>query len=296
VLLGTRAVPSLAPGASDNATVTLTLPAGRRAGTQYILAIADGDGADRRDAGGQQPRQPQHPRRRRPAGVELHGAHRQRAGLTIVLTDTTRNAGGGTAPASTTSYYLSADTLLDASDVLLGSRAVPALAAGALDTASVTVTIPAGTATGNWNVFARADSGSVVSETYENNNLTSRALRVGPDMNISSLSAPASVAVGAAFSVTDTTRNAGGGAAPATTTRYYLSTNGVPDAGDVLLGSRPVPALGPGGTDTATVSLTIPAGTATGSYFLIAVADGDGVVVETVETNNFANRGVTVTP
>ena len=82
----------------------------------------------------------------------------------------------------------------------------------------------------------------------------------------------------------------------ATTTRYYLSTNGVPDAGDILLSSRAVPALGPAATDTATVPLIIPAGTASGSYFLIAVADGDGVVVETVETNNFANRGVTVTP
>lgn len=94
--------------------------------------------------------------------------------------------------------------------------------------------------------------------------------------------------------MTDTTRNAGGGTAPATTTRYYLSSNGVPDASDVLLGSRPVPALSPGTTDTATVTLTIPAETAAGSWFVLAVADGEGVVAETNEANNFANRGLVV--
>jgi subtilase family serine protease len=106
--------------------------------------------------------------------------------------------------------------------------------------------------------------------------------------------APASVAAGASFSVTDTTRNSGGGNAPASSTRYLLSTNGVPDAGDVVLGMRAVAALGPGATDTGTVTLSIPAGTAPGSYYLLAVADGDGGVAETNEGNNFTNRSITV--
>jgi hypothetical protein len=102
------------------------------------------------------------------------------------------------------------------------------------------------------------------------------------------------VAAGATLSITETTRNTGGGSAPATTTRYYLSSNGVPDAGDTVLGSRPVPALAPGTTDTATVTLTIPAGTPGGWWYVIAAADGEGAVAETIETNNFANRGLTV--
>jgi subtilase family serine protease len=180
--------------------------------------------------------------------------------------------------------------------VLLGSRAVPSLAPGASDTGSVTVTIPAGTATGTYTVFARADSGAIISETYENNNTSSSTLKVGPDLSVSSLAAPIGASAGASFSVTETTRNAGGGAAGASTTRYLLSVNGLPDAGDIVLGSRPVPALGPGTTDTATVTLTIPPGTANGSYYLIGVSDADGVVAETLETNNFANRGFTVGP
>ncbi len=49
-------------------------------------------------------------------------------GSTITVTDTTRNVGGGLADASTTSFYLSTNPTLDAADLWLGGRAVPALA------------------------------------------------------------------------------------------------------------------------------------------------------------------------
>jgi len=49
------------------------------------------------------------------------------AGMTISITDTTKNLGAGDAPASTTTYYLSINNdILDAADVALGSRAIPA--------------------------------------------------------------------------------------------------------------------------------------------------------------------------
>src|SRR5258706_1856062 len=79
------------------------------------------------------------------------------AGVAITFTDTTRNSGAGTAAASTTSYYLSADAALDGSDVMLGSPPVPALSPRATSTCSVTVTTPAGTATGNYYGFAKSD-------------------------------------------------------------------------------------------------------------------------------------------
>jgi hypothetical protein len=44
------------------------------------------------------------------------------------------------------------------------------------------------------------------------------------------------------------------------------------------------------------VTLTIPVGTATGWWYVIAVADGDGTVPEVTETNNFRNRSVYVSP
>jgi uncharacterized membrane protein len=63
--------------------------------------------------------------------------------------------------------------------VALGSRAIPALAPGASDTGTVTVTIPPGTPNGTFYVYAKADSGNAVGESYENNNANAyRVLRV----------------------------------------------------------------------------------------------------------------------
>ena len=67
------------------------------------------------------------------------------AGLTISVTDTTKNQGQGSAIATKTKFYLSANTTLDAADVLLGSRAVPTLITGAASSGTTSVTIPAGT-------------------------------------------------------------------------------------------------------------------------------------------------------
>ncbi len=179
---------------------------------------------------------------------------------------------------------------------MLGSRGVPALAAGASDTASVTVTIPAGTATGTWYVFAKADAGGVVSETSEANNTTFRTIKVGPDLYVAAFSAPSSAAAGSTITVNETTGNLGGGSAPATTTRYYLSYNNVLDAGDAALGGRAVAPLAPGTSDAGSTSVVIPAGTASGFYYLFAKADGDGALAETTESNNLYAVVIQVTP
>ena len=60
------------------------------------------------------------------------------------------------------------------------------------------------------------------------------------------------------------------------------------------LGTRSVPALGPGQTSAGTTTVVIPAGTARGTYFLIATADAGGAVSELDETNNSRSRAFTV--
>jgi subtilase family serine protease len=69
-------------------------------------------------------------------------------------------------------------------------------------------------------------------------------------------------------------------------TRYYLSTNTTFDAADLLLGTREVPPLAAGATNSATVSLTVPAGTSRATYYLIMVADAGGEIAEVYENNN----------
>ena len=293
VLLGSRAIPALAPSASDSGSVTLTIPAGTATGAYFLIAKADGD-----DTLLETSETNNTLYRSLNIGPDLVLAtltapNIAGAGLPLTVTDTTINSGGAATPVTSTRFYLSTDGTLDASDVLLGSRSVAALAPSASDTGSATVTLPAGTATGAYYLIAKADGGDAVAELSETNNITSRALNVGPDLIVAALNVPGGGA-GAPITVTDTTRNQGGGAAPATHTRFYLSTDSVLDAGDVLLGSRTVAALAPGASDTGSVTFTIPAGTATGSYYVVAKADGDDALVETNETNNVWAQSITI--
>src|SRR5439155_1502814 len=110
----------------------------------------------------------------------LSGPSTATAGATISVTDTTANQGTGGAGATVTTYYLSRDTQWDASDVTLLDRSVPALAAGASDTGTGTVTIPAGTATGSYYIVAYADGRGVVAESQEGNNQRAVAIQIGP--------------------------------------------------------------------------------------------------------------------
>jgi subtilase family serine protease len=109
---------------------------------------------------------------------------------------------------------------------------------------------------------------------------------------------PATVAIGGSFSVTDTVQNNGNTSAGASTTRYYLSTNGSKSGARQLNGSRSVPSLAAGATSSGSVGVMVSSGTATGTYYLLACADDTLVVPETNESNNCkASTGqVTVGP
>ena len=104
-------------------------------------------------------------------------------------------------------------------------------------------------------------------------------------------------APGTTFSVADTVQNLGSAASGTSTTRYYLSLDGVKNAGDTLLtGSRAVPGLAAAGSHSGTVTVTIPATTPLNTYFLLACADDLNAVAESDESNNcIASRVGTVT-
>jgi hypothetical protein len=108
------------------------------------------------------------------------------------------------------------------------------------------------------------------------------------DLVVSALSnPPASVRRGGHFTITDTVTNAGGTAATASMTRYYLSADPVKSAADRALDKRrQVPALAAGAASTGSVSVIVPSGLPRGTYFLLACADQGGAVAEASETNN----------
>jgi uncharacterized membrane protein len=100
------------------------------------------------------------------------------AGTTVAVSDTTKNQGGGGALGSTTSFYLSINVLLDASDTLLGTRLVGSLGPGLSDSGSVPVTIPGGTPAGNYYIIAAADGPAAIVETLETNNTRVRWIQI----------------------------------------------------------------------------------------------------------------------
>jgi len=215
-----------------------------------------------------------------------------RPGGSLHISDLITNQGLGTAPASTTRYYLSLNTVKDSGDVALtGSRPVPSLIPGQFDGGNLDVTIPASTATGNYRVLACADDPHAIAELDENNNCIASLdtlVVTLPDLQETAVSnPPVNANAGQSISVTDTVRNSGLVAAGSSTTRYYLSTDTLRNAGDILLtGNRSVGALNAGDSSAGTASVTIPANAPVGSYHVLACADDTNTVKETIETNN----------
>ena len=296
ILLGGRSVQALEAGTSSSGSTTLAIPQETATANWYIIARADAEGqvSETSETNNAYARLIK-------IGPDLDvtalsAPATAGAGQSIVLSDTIKNAGGGTADESLTRFFLSANTVLDASDSPLGGRDVPALAAGASSSGTVTVTIPEATAAGNWNIIARADADETVSETSETNNTSARSIKIGPDLDITSLAAPATASAGQSIAVTDTTANPGGAAAAATTTRFFLSVDSLFDASDAVLGSRTVPALAAGATSSGSTTVTIPPETAAGGWYVIGQADADETVTETSETNNTYARSIKIGP
>ncbi len=228
-------------------------------------------------------------------------------GATISIADTTSNIGTGGANASTTSYFISRNNAIDAGDFPLGGRAVPTLSAGESSAGTTSVTIPTDLAPGIYYIYARANSVTAVdcgyitpcgllAESSRNNNSKYKAISVGPDLIIFSLSATTVSRVGAIINITDTTKNIGGDMAGASTTSFYLSTGTAIGSGSLFLGSRPAPSLGAGASSKGTTSVTIPFGISSGTYYIIAKADGLNDVVEANENNNTKYKVISIEP
>ena len=211
------------------------------------------------------------------------------AGSTIALSSTIKNQGLGTSNPTTTRFYLTRNATIDASEAVNGVQAVPPLPSGATSTTSVSIDIPSDTAVGTYYLIAKADADSLEIEALESNNTLLRLLTVGPDLVVS-VTGPSTAAPGNAILVTDTVKNLGSAAGPSTT-RFYLSTDTHIDAADVVLSaSRSVPSVAAGGTSSGSASVAIPSTVTTGSYYVIAKADADNTVVETVESNNTGSK------
>jgi len=309
LLTGSRSVQGLDPGSSQSGTVTVTIPAATASNTYFLLACADDQNAvaEKNEDNNCIATATALVTVARPDLVETTATTNPPApvrapGTTFSVTDTVRNAGPVPSGSSATRYYLSLDGVKNTGDTLLtGSRGVAGLAAGASQSGTVTVTIPAATPLDTYFLLACADDLNIVAESNEGNNCIASATAIvtvtRPDLVENTVSAPpATKARGTSFPVTDTVQNVGTVASGASVTRYYLSLDAVKSAGDLLLtGSRGVPALAAGASHSGPVTVTIPTTTPPNIYFLLACADAPSTVAEINETNNCTPSSTTVT-
>lgn len=215
-------------------------------------------------------------------------------GTSFNVTDTTSNIGLVAATASVTRYLLSLDATRDVGDIALtGTRAVGALTAGANSAGSASVTIPATTPPGSYRLMACADEGHSVVESDESDNCrVAGSISVAlPDLIASNVSANRQLGIaGFKVKVTATVTNQGPVAAAASTTRFYLSRDGIKDPTDPLLRDNgSAPTLAPGASHTATLTVR-PTTSAPliGQYFVLACSDDVGAIRESNEINNCA--------
>lgn len=303
-LKGGRYVPELATGMVSTATNTLVVPSAVTPGTYKLIGCADSFDAQREYNESNNWRVADVAITvARPDFVTTTGDALAETGFPggkLSISDTVGNLSAVEARASTTRYYLSFDTAKSATDVLLvGKRAVPILALGAVSTGTAKPSIPLGAAEGAQYVLACADDLKKVVESSESNNCKATAAPVligWPDLVTAALSnAPEIARPGERFRVTDTALNQGTVPAGASSTLYYLSLDTTKTASDVLLtGKRSVSELAPGTSSSGRKTVTIPLSIAPGDYFLLACADGADKIPERENANNCRASGATV--
>jgi subtilase family serine protease len=147
--------------------------------------------------------------------------------------------------------------------------------------------------TDNGNILVTGSVGNFL-DNYLDSSLTVKFKMTKPNLIISELTIPVSANPGENISLSDKTKNQGMGNAGASTTKFYLSIDTMADGNDMLLGSRPVPALSAGASNTQELNVTIPSGTALGNYYIIAVADADNIIKEYNDSNNAAYKAITI--
>ena len=301
-LLVIMVVPALAADASASLDGAPTIPPSTPIGTYRVLACADGSGVVAEtietnnclaSTGVIELRRPDL------AQVSVTDPPANlAAGASFSLTETIENRSQVPVGGSLTRYFLSLDQVKSSGDVLIAiNRSVPPLAAGAVSTVTKMVAVSADVPLGSYFLIACADADNALPESDETNNCAASAsstLIGRPDLVETAVSITAtSASPGGTFVVTDTVENRGNAPSTGTATRFYLSTDGSKAAG-VLLTTRTIGLLQAGATSTGTMTATVPATIAVGTYYVVACADDLGVVVESIEDNNCARTTSTI--
>ena len=203
------------------------------------------------------------------------------------LSATVSNDGDEGSAATTLRYYRSTDATITTSDTQVGTDAVGVLSALGTSAESIGLTAPA--SAGRYYYGACVDAVSGESSTTNNCSssvqvdVTAPPPQTSPDLTVGSPSVnDDSPETGGSFTLSATVSNSGDGASPATTLRYYRSTDATISSADTQVGTDAVGTLAASGTSAESISLTAPA--SAGTYYFGACVDA--VSGESSTTNN----------
>src|SRR5204862_4020833 len=121
-------------------------------------------------------------------------------------------------------------SILDSSDTLIGNRPVGVLGGGSSSAGATVVTIPADAPPGTYYLIVLADGGQTVPESIETNNTRTTSIAVGPDLQVSALSAPLSALPGSAITVKIGRATCRAGPEAAAATFVYFSRDSILDS------------------------------------------------------------------
>jgi subtilase family serine protease len=283
----------------------LTLPGSTALGTHYLLSVADYDDQviENNEQNNLRAQKLTVVPPAANVGVESTrtvAPTQPAAGGNLYVGCSIQNKGSALIDSVSVGYYLSADQTLSADDILLDKASVQQFAAGpyAYYPITRTLTIPVGTPQGKRYLLLAADPLNQLAESDETDNLVAIALDIvvpNVDITISALRY-ASVyppATGTPLVLRYTLSNLGTTQAYPLEVGYYLSTDDQLSTDDVPLPLRLQQTSTPlaGGTSqviniSEPYSPFIPASTAPGAYYLLAVADPLQQLAETNEANN----------
>ncbi len=117
------------------------------------------------------------------------------------------------------------------------------------------------------------------------------AARAKPDLIVSAVSVPSSASPDTAIVVSGTVKNQGKASAKAFGVAYHLSTSPSSTTGAAVLGTQNVSSLAAGASVALSNSFTVPGSTASGTFYVVAVADSTKVIRESNESNNSRASG-----
>ncbi len=213
--------------------------------------------------------------------------------LKIDTTTFFRNFGGSAAANFSYALYLSSNPTFEAgvdTPVAPASQGPLTLASLGMNSHTASSTVPKPTA-GSYYLIAVVDSGGVITESNEANNVgaISAPLVSGVDLVAQSVSGPATAAPGEAVSVNVTFANLGTDPAGTVPYKVFLSLDDQLSAADVELVSGSVAVAG-GQNIVKTLPVTFPTNLPAGQWFLLLQIDSGPAVGTITEVNELNNQ------